>query len=75
MTLINQVKRTGTAKESSVYQTVGASGEWGGGRRKVWLRYKIWGKRGKVERGANLMEGETHLELMHSNISAMELVC
>jgi len=30
------------------------------------------GKRGKVERGANLMEGGTHSELMHSNIFAMK---
>ena len=30
------------------------------------------GKRGKVERGVNLMEGGTHSELMHSNLFAMK---
>ena len=30
------------------------------------------GKRGKVERGVDLMEGGTHSELMHSNLFAMK---
>ena len=41
----------------------GACGRGGGGRGE---------ERGKVERGANLMKGGTHLELMHSNIFAMK---
>ena len=31
-------------------------------------------KRGKVERGVDLMEGGTHSELMNSNIFAMKLM-
>jgi hypothetical protein len=39
--------------------------EEGGG---FWLRHR----RGQVERGANLTEGGTHSELMHSNVFAMK---
>jgi len=52
MALVNEVKRTGTVTELS-----GHAERWGWHRR---------GKQGKVERGAKLMEGGTHSELMHS---------
>ena len=66
--LVDEVKRTGTVTELSVYYTNG--GMWKRGRGKGWLRLRE--ERGKVERGANLMKGGTHLELMHSNIFAMK---
>ena len=62
MVLVDEVKRTGTVTELSVYYTNGGMRKRGGGGKE----------RGKVERGANLMKGGTHLELMHSNIFAMK---
>ena len=59
MVLVNEVKRTVTVTELSVTGTCGRRGE-------VWLQHRR-GKRGKVERGVDLMERGTHSELMHSN--------
>ena len=58
MVLVNEVKRTGTVTELSV------TGE-------VWLQHRR-GKRGKIERGVDLMERGTHSELMHWNLFAMK---
>ena len=64
MVLVNEVKRTGTVTELSVTGTCGRRGG------EVWLQHRR-GKRGKVERGVDLMEGGTHSELMHSKLFAM----
>ena len=66
--LVNEVKRTGTVTELSVYWTNGGMRKRGV---KVWLGHRR-GKRGKAERGVNLMEGGTHSELMHSKLFAMK---
>ena len=66
MVLVNEGKRTGTVTELSV---TGTCGRRGGG--EVWLQHRR-GKRGKVERGEDLMERGIHSELMHSKLFAMK---
>ena len=56
---------------SQNYQYITLAGACGRGGGKGWLRLR-GEEQGKVERGANLMKGGTHLELMHLNIFAMK---
>ena len=67
MALVNEVKRTGAVTDYQYITLTGGMRKKGG---KVWLRHRR-GKRSKVERGVNLMQGGTHSELMHSKHFAM----